>query len=239
MYSRSGISTTNFFTCFDVLAPVGVSMGLVAGPSVSTQHPRPKFLFHSLARLHVTIGISNGCTAAFRTDNSYLFPRQLCILWSESMADASPSDRFLLGSGSLSGGPGLGNLQEICAHPLVRLLVSRTTLVISSAWSSFIDADELRDAVLLVFANKQDLPNAMNAAEITDKLGLHSLRQRHWYIQSTCATSGEGLYEGLDWLSNNIANKAKIEKERKREKGKGKRKRKRKRHEVTLNVIAG
>ncbi|PON69621.1 Small GTPase superfamily, ARF type [Parasponia andersonii] len=69
------------------------------------------------------------------------------------------------------------------------------------------DKDELRDAVLLVFANKQDLPNAMNAAEITDKLGLHSLRQRHWYIQSTCATSGEGLYEGLDWLSNNIANK--------------------------------
>ncbi|KAK9090409.1 hypothetical protein Sjap_023586 [Stephania japonica] len=73
-----------------------------------------------------------------------------------------------------------------------------------------LNEDELRDAVLLVFANKQDLPNAMNAAEITDKLGLHSLRQRHWYIQSTCATSGEGLYEGLDWLSNNIANKASL-----------------------------
>ncbi|BBH00421.1 ADP-ribosylation factor A1F [Prunus dulcis] len=71
-----------------------------------------------------------------------------------------------------------------------------------------LNEDELRDAVLLVFANKQDLPNAMNAAEITDKLGLHSLRQRHWYIQSTCATSGEGLYEGLEWLSNNIASKA-------------------------------
>ena len=65
--------------------------------------------------------------------------------------------------------------------------------------------DELRNAVLLVFANKQDLPNAMTAAEITDKLGLHSLRQRQWYIQSTCATSGEGLYEGLDWLSNVIS----------------------------------
>ncbi|KAG7585148.1 Small GTPase superfamily ARF/SAR type [Arabidopsis thaliana x Arabidopsis arenosa] len=71
-----------------------------------------------------------------------------------------------------------------------------------------LNEDELRYAVLLVFANKQDLPNAMNAAEITDKLGLHSLRQRHWYIQSTCATTGEGLYEDLDWLSNNIANKA-------------------------------
>jgi len=66
--------------------------------------------------------------------------------------------------------------------------------------------DELKDAILLVFANKQDLPNAMNAAEITDKLGLHSLRNRQWYIQATCATSGDGLYEGLDWLSNQLKN---------------------------------
>ncbi|GFS38449.1 ADP-ribosylation factor A1B [Actinidia rufa] len=43
------------------------------------------------------------------------------------------------------------------------------------------------------------------SAEITDKLGLNSLRQRHWYIRSTCATyGGEGLYEGLDWLSNTL-----------------------------------
>ena len=66
--------------------------------------------------------------------------------------------------------------------------------------------DELRDAVLLVFANKQDLPNAMNAAEITDKLGLHSLRNRNWFIQATCATSGDGLYEGLDWLAQQLKN---------------------------------
>ena len=67
--------------------------------------------------------------------------------------------------------------------------------------------DELKDAVLLVFANKADLPQAMSAAEITDKLGLNSLRQRQCYIQSTCATSGDGLYEGLDWLSNVVANR--------------------------------
>jgi ADP-ribosylation factor protein 1 len=36
--------------------------------------------------------------------------------------------------------------------------------------------DELRDALLLVFANKQDLPNAMNAADLTNKLGLPSLQ---------------------------------------------------------------
>merc|ERR1711975_11579 len=67
--------------------------------------------------------------------------------------------------------------------------------------------DELRDATLLVFANKQDLPNAMSVSEVTDKLGLHSLGNRKWYIQSTCATSGDGLYEGLDWLSSALSSK--------------------------------
>ncbi|KAK3900934.1 ADP-ribosylation factor [Staphylotrichum tortipilum] len=70
-----------------------------------------------------------------------------------------------------------------------------------------LNEDELRDALLLVFANKQDLPNAMSVAEVTDKLGLHSLRQRTWYIQSTCATSGDGLFEGLDWLAQEIKKK--------------------------------
>jgi ADP-ribosylation factor protein 1 len=37
---------------------------------------------------------------------------------------------------------------------------------------------------------------------MTDKLGLHSVRGRPWYIQACCATTGDGLYEGLDWLSN-------------------------------------
>uniref|UniRef100_A0A3Q7FZI3 ADP-ribosylation factor n=2 Tax=Solanum lycopersicum TaxID=4081 RepID=A0A3Q7FZI3_SOLLC len=71
-----------------------------------------------------------------------------------------------------------------------------------------LNEEELRGATILVFANKQDLPNAMNVADITDKLGLRSLRQRRWYIQSACATSGQGLYEGLDWLSHNITGKA-------------------------------
>ena len=65
----------------------------------------------------------------------------------------------------------------------------------------FMREDELLDCKLLVLANKQDLPNAMSIAEVTDKLGLMSLRDRQWYIQSTCATTGDGLYEGLDWLS--------------------------------------
>ena len=68
----------------------------------------------------------------------------------------------------------------------------------------FIVEDELRDAVILVMANKQDMPNAMTLAEISDKLSLDKLTHK-WHIQATCATSGDGLYEGLDWLSHALA----------------------------------
>ena len=44
----------------------------------------------------------------------------------------------------------------------------------------------------------------MNAAKITKELGLDSLRNRNWYVQATCASTGDGLYEGLDWLSNQV-----------------------------------
>jgi signal recognition particle receptor subunit beta len=54
--------------------------------------------------------------------------------------------------------------------------------------------DELREATLLVFANKQDLPNAMTASELTDKLGLQSLRNRKVsrisLISKACNPSG-------------------------------------------------
>ncbi|KAG9510317.1 hypothetical protein GZH46_01145, partial [Fragariocoptes setiger] len=67
-----------------------------------------------------------------------------------------------------------------------------------------IQEDELKDAVILVFANKQDLPNSMKVSEIAQNLGLSSLDNREWHIQSTCATTGEGLFEGLDWLSRRL-----------------------------------
>jgi len=64
---------------------------------------------------------------------------------------------------------------------------------------------EMRDVIILVFANKQDMPDAMKPQEIQDKLGLTlpGLRQRNWYITPCCANTGEGLYEGLSWLMTN------------------------------------
>ncbi|SBS81438.1 ADP-ribosylation factor, putative (ARF1) [Plasmodium ovale wallikeri] len=69
-----------------------------------------------------------------------------------------------------------------------------------------INEEELKDAIILVFANKQDLPNAMSAAEVTEKLHLNTIRERNWFIQSTCATRGDGLYEGFDWLTTHLNN---------------------------------
>ena len=53
--------------------------------------------------------------------------------------------------------------------------------------------DELRDTVLLMLANKQDLPNAMNAVEVTDKLGLHSEAQELVHSGHLCHQQGWAL----------------------------------------------
>ena len=67
--------------------------------------------------------------------------------------------------------------------------------------STMLDNDELAGAHLLVFANKQDLPGALSSSDLADRLGLRNVRDREWYIQSSNATTGDGLFEGLDWLA--------------------------------------
>lgn len=64
--------------------------------------------------------------------------------------------------------------------------------------------DQLRDAVLLVFANKQDLPHTLTAADVIRRLKLEQYRNRRWYVQATCATQGLGLNEGLEWLKTEL-----------------------------------
>lgn len=56
---------------------------------------------------------------------------------------------------------------------------------------------EMKEALLLVFANKQDIPGSMTPTEVTEKLRLGQLKDRTWYVVPSCATTGEGLLEGL------------------------------------------
>merc|ERR1712110_310724 len=79
-----------------------------------------------------------------------------------------------------------------------RIGISREELV------SMMEEEELKDASLLVFANKQDLPGAMDVEQVSEALGLSSLKDRQWQIFKTSAVQGSGLFEGLDWLVNTI-----------------------------------
>ncbi|EKE37283.1 hypothetical protein ENUP19_0080G0003 [Entamoeba nuttalli] len=64
--------------------------------------------------------------------------------------------------------------------------------------------DYLKGVPLLIFANKHDLPHAKSVSEIAKGLMLSSIKDREWYCQTSCATNGDGLYEGLDWLSSRL-----------------------------------
>ncbi|THC97773.1 hypothetical protein EYZ11_002755 [Aspergillus tanneri] len=66
--------------------------------------------------------------------------------------------------------------------------------------AAMLNEEELRDAALLVFANKQDQPGAKGAGEISEALKLGELRDRNWSIVACSAIDGKGLNEGMDWL---------------------------------------
>jgi len=62
-------------------------------------------------------------------------------------------------------------------------------------------------APILVLANKQDLPNAADAAKMEAVLGLRELGASFWHVQATCAVTGEGLEEGMAKLTEMISMK--------------------------------
>eukprot|EP00929_Paragymnodinium_shiwhaense_P110795 TRINITY_DN7801_c0_g1_i1.p1 TRINITY_DN7801_c0_g1~~TRINITY_DN7801_c0_g1_i1.p1 ORF type:complete len:183 (-),score=43.33 TRINITY_DN7801_c0_g1_i1:335-883(-) len=95
-------------------------------------------------------------------------------------------------------------------HGVIFVLDSSDTHRIDDArdeLSRMMAEEEMRDAVLLVLANKQDLPGAVQAADVAQKLGLPDMKGRQWFVQSARATTGEGLAEGLDWLSKAVSRK--------------------------------
>uniref|UniRef100_A0A1A9W298 ADP-ribosylation factor-like protein 6 n=1 Tax=Glossina brevipalpis TaxID=37001 RepID=A0A1A9W298_9MUSC len=71
---------------------------------------------------------------------------------------------------------------------------------------TILENDELRNVVLLVFANKQDLPQALGVSELAKQLSLHQLQQE-WHVHGICAIRGNGLYEGLEYLREMLQRK--------------------------------
>jgi ADP-ribosylation factor-like protein 5B len=65
-------------------------------------------------------------------------------------------------------------------------------------------SEDLASAPVLVYANKQDLADAMSAEELSDALGLNLIRNHAYHVQASCALTGEGLLEGMSWLVGQV-----------------------------------
>ncbi|KIM67882.1 hypothetical protein SCLCIDRAFT_13954 [Scleroderma citrinum Foug A] len=95
-----------------------------------------------------------------------------------------------------------GIIYVIDSSDHARLSTSRSELL------TMLSEDELSGVPLLVFCNKQDVEGALKPEEISDSLGLAGKEtSRQWSVRGSCATKGEGLEEGLDWLVNAIQKK--------------------------------
>jgi len=90
-------------------------------------------------------------------------------------------------------------LQVVDSSDKDRLALTRKELL------SMLEEEELKNTILLVFANKMDMKGAASEVEVSQALGLHQIKERQWHICKTSALHGQGLTEGLEWLSNAIA----------------------------------
>ena len=68
--------------------------------------------------------------------------------------------------------------------------------------------EALKNAVILIYANKQDLPGAKNVGEIIRIYELDTIKNHIWHIQPCSAQTGEGLITGMKWLSDQLVFKS-------------------------------
>ena len=68
--------------------------------------------------------------------------------------------------------------------------------------------DALKNAIILIYANKQDLPGAKSVAAIIQIYELDTIKDHIWHIQPCSAQTGEGLITGMKWLSDQLVFKS-------------------------------
>ena len=63
---------------------------------------------------------------------------------------------------------------------------------------------KLRRIPILFFANKLDSNSAVSSVKCSNLMGLESIKNKPWHICASNAITGEGLCEGVDWLTDQI-----------------------------------
>eukprot|EP00002_Diphylleia_rotans_P000791 TRINITY_DN10417_c0_g1_i1.p1 TRINITY_DN10417_c0_g1~~TRINITY_DN10417_c0_g1_i1.p1 ORF type:complete len:176 (+),score=22.83 TRINITY_DN10417_c0_g1_i1:71-598(+) len=73
--------------------------------------------------------------------------------------------------------------------------------IAAAEFRHMIKCEDLKEAPVLILANKQDLVGAMTPNEIASRLRLQELQDRQWHLQGTCAIQQSGLREGVEWIT--------------------------------------
>jgi ADP-ribosylation factor protein 1 len=85
-----------------------------------------------------------------------------------------------------------------------RLTHKENTDTVEHELALLLSADELKNTIFLFLANKQDRVNALKITDIVNRLKLYNLKNRQWFVQGTNALNGDGIYEGLDWMTKTL-----------------------------------
>ena len=67
-------------------------------------------------------------------------------------------------------------------------------------------SEDLKDAVFLILANKQDIA-LMDVNEVIKRMDLASIGDRPWHCEGTSAVTGQGLTESMNWLVSKLEEK--------------------------------
>eukprot|EP01112_Ceratiomyxa_fruticulosa_P001808 TRINITY_DN1197_c0_g1_i2.p1 TRINITY_DN1197_c0_g1~~TRINITY_DN1197_c0_g1_i2.p1 ORF type:complete len:187 (+),score=25.65 TRINITY_DN1197_c0_g1_i2:344-904(+) len=62
----------------------------------------------------------------------------------------------------------------------------------------------LKEALFLIFANKQDLPSAMKLDKLIETLELEKFPSHKKFVQSCSALKGTGIDDGFSWLNKTL-----------------------------------
>ena len=73
-----------------------------------------------------------------------------------------------------------------------------------SEFHKVIANQNLKNSVILIFANKQDLPGAKNINKIIEDYEFNKIKNHIWHIQPCSAVKGDGLVNGIKWLSDQL-----------------------------------
>jgi ADP-ribosylation factor-like protein 6 len=61
-----------------------------------------------------------------------------------------------------------------------------------------------RKIPILFFANKMDVREALSTVKIAAAFELEHIKDKPWHICATNALTGEGLYEGVEWFTQQL-----------------------------------